>query len=360
MKREQKINGLLQQIGATEGDGFAYDKEQLQRAIGQSENAYANIVIKILSGAGGFLATLALLGFFFVAGLYKTEPAMIISGIISIALAIGGSRIANHTFFDTVAITLYITGFVLAGIGMGSMGSDSNVILILFMIVSIAGVLISGGFMMTFVSVLLFNGSFFAIFPVNHLYGYIAAVPMLFVLAALYWLTANEHRILAAGSFWNKLYQSLQSGFFISFLAGLIWMVHQYDFGFGPMGYGRLLSVAIDIGILLLVAQIIKSLQIVSKVTIVAIYLLTIVLLLPVFNFAYIPGALFLLLLSVRYGYKVEIGLSIAALAYFIIKYYYDLRLSLLYKSGLLFFPGLLLLLVWYFYNRQLKRDEKI
>ncbi len=362
MKMERNVAELLQQIGAAEGEGFTYDEEGIRSEIALNESAYSNIIIKVLSAIGGFLATLAFLGFLLLAGIYQSEGGMFVTGIFFIIAAIGGSRVAGRSFLDTAALTLYITGFILMGAGLLQMEKDPNVLLLLSLLLSLAGVLGSGGFMMIMVSVLLFNASLFSFFPVNHIYGNAGISPMLLIIAVLLLLTANEPRIITGSRLGNKLYKPVQSGFFISFLAGLLWMLHEYMFGFGLGwgGYPWALGIFTDIGIGILVWKIIGSLGITHKGYIAGIYLFTLAVLLPVFYFPYIPGALFLLLLSIYYGYKVEAGLSVAALAYFIIKYYYDLQMSLLYKSGLLFFPGILLLLVWYFYNRQLKKDEKI
>jgi uncharacterized membrane protein len=229
------------------------------------------------------------------------------------------------------------------------------------MLLSLAGALLSRGFMIIMISVVIFNGSLLAYFSERGILTSFFALPVIISGVALLLISIGESFLISQGAWLNKLYKPLQSGLFISFLGGLVWMSHSHMFGFfSGINNFRFISFSIDIMTIIMVSKIITSLGVQSRLSMAGIYLFTTVVLAAVFYAPGISGSIFLLLLSVYYGYKAEIGISIAALGYFIVKFYYDLQMSLLVKAGMLFFPGILLILVWYYVHRQMKKNEKV
>lgn len=164
------MNELLGKIRKEEGDTFLADSDNIHAELMKHDKAYSNIIIKILSGVGGVLATAALLGFLLLAGIYQSESGMLILGLLFVGGAMGISRLANHVFLDTAVLTLYICGFVLVAMGMGSGNGDAESVLLLCIALSVFGIALSSGFMMVTTSVLIFCGSLLAYCSVHKMY----------------------------------------------------------------------------------------------------------------------------------------------------------------------------------------------
>lgn len=120
-----------------------------------------------------------------------------------------------------------------------------------------------------------------------------------------------------------------------------------------------ILSVFTWVGIALMLRQVMEVMKIEKPETRIGVYVVCLALLIPTVFAPSLSGALLLLLLCFAYGYKVEVGASLVLLIYTIVKYYYDLQLTLLVKSGTLFFTGAALLLVWYFFTKHTRRHEE-
>ncbi|RYZ41281.1 MAG: DUF4401 domain-containing protein [Sphingobacteriales bacterium] len=355
------IDRLLETIFNKAGDVFTVDHSGIAAEIDRNPQAYSNIFIKILSAIGGFLATLALLGFLLLAGLYNSEPTMVVLGALMSAAAVFTSRLANHVFLDTAVLTVYVAGLCLAGFGIAEVADNGDAAIGCCLLLSVAGILFSRGFMMTMVSVLVANGCLIAYCSGHAVVSILPSLPLVFSGFALLVITLKESWIITRSVWLNKLFRPLQTGFFISFLCGLAWVLHGDVFGiYAGIADIRLLSVAGDVLVLIMVYKIVTAQQVVNTVYVAAIYAFTLLILAAVFFAPGISGSLFLLLLSVYYGYKAEVAVSIAALGYFIVKFYYSLQMNLLVKSGLLIAPGVLLILLWFFFQKQLKEHEEI
>lgn len=362
MNTNRNMNELLAGIGLEEGDTFVPDHDRIQAELARHDKAFSNIIIKVLSAIGGVLAASALLGFLLLAGIYESESGMMILGLLLVAAAIATSRVADHVFLDTVVLTGYISGFILAGIGLGMHeGNTADQVILLCLLLSLAGIFLSRGFMIVMISVVICSGSFYAYCSVHGEHTSFISLPVAITGIGLLVVTLKEARMVSGNRQVNRLYKPLQAGLFLSFLGGLIWVLHSYTFGLFPGFHDlKLISLLIDIMILVLVTRIMYMLGLNNKVHIAGIYVFVLVLLAAVFYAPGISGSLFLLLLAISYGYRAEAGMSIAALVYFIFMFYYSLRLSLLVKSGLLFFPGMIMILVWHYCYQQLKKNEKI
>src|SRR5690606_13137026 len=82
--------------------------------------------------------------------------------------------------------------------------------------------------------------------------------------------------------------------------------------------------------------------------------------LLPTLYAPSISGALLIVLLSFLVNYRTGFAIGIIALIYFVVQYYYDLNLSLLTKSIILFSSGTVFLVFYFFFTKMTKDNEKI
>ena len=71
----------LDNIRLSEGVHFECDEKAILEEYNRQGENKSNLAIKVLSIFGGFLATLAFLGFLAIAGLYNSEVGLLIFGI---------------------------------------------------------------------------------------------------------------------------------------------------------------------------------------------------------------------------------------------------------------------------------------
>jgi len=359
MTPKTKIDNLLRHIGVSERDGFTFDEEKTVLEMERHHAAYSNVIIKILSIIGGVLATAALIGFLFLAGLYESESSILVTGLIFVISSIFASRFIDHVFLDTTVITFYITGILLTCFGMESLQSTLSTTLLLIACLSIVGVFASRGFMMAFTSVIAFNTTLVVL--VMEYAQAISVLPTMIMGVILFLITNMESKFITQNKTLNRLFLPLQAGYFISFLCSISWLIFSNELGATMFVRNQFaLSLCIDISILLIITKIIRDVNLNSNKHIVLVYISTIAILACVFFAPYISGAFFLLLLAYYYGYKAEVVISFVALLLFVIKFYYDLQLTLLVKSGLLFAPGILMIGLWFYLTKQMKNNEEI
>lgn len=316
-----------------------------------------NLTIQVLSIIGGILTAIFFLGFLVLASIVNEESSLII-GCLFIIATIFISRLPIAPFLDAMNITLYIAGCVLIAYGL-HLTEDS--LFITLAVISILTFLLSKGFILPFLSVMLFIISFIG--EVVHLSFYesslqIAAIPImaLFLLTNLFEtkLLANLQESLASK------YQPFHSGLFVScilLLAGLsvnYWMPTSDGWNYW------LLPVAIWIGILIMVQQIMEVMEVKNPVSQVCIYIFCIIISLPAAFAPYLSGSILLILICFHYGYKTECAGALLLFIYAISKYYYDLSLSLLVKSTTLFFTGIVFIIAWYYFTQKRTKHEKI
>lgn len=303
----------------------------------------SNLSIRVLSILGGLLTAGFLIGFLVsMHVIQSTAFCLIIS-----ALLITVSTILSHTtskpFLDATNITFYIAGCTLP---FFTYPLNVEMLYTSYIGSSILVFLLSKGFLLPFASVILFNFSLFTeisklTFFANPLQ--IAIVP---IIATFLLLNLFEDRILARFPKQQTKYKSLHAGFFVSTLFTLSSMsVFNAN--------SELLSPLIWIFFIVFIYQVTQALQVKSWVTLFYIFLISLMACLPTLYTPYLSGSLLLILICFHYGYRKEFAASILLFIYSISKYYYDLSLTLLVKSILLFFTGIVFIVAWYFLTQK-------
>ncbi len=356
MKREQEIKDLLDHLQQTEGAGFEFDETGIFGEIRKSESEKASLATKILSIVGGFIATTSFIGFIFSAGLEKSSTMLLLTGLIFIGLAIYVNKKYDRLILDTSAISAFVMGFVLLGIGTDQLKLDWNVACIAFIVISIGTLLITSSLMLSFISVLIIGGSFISLIISNKHYDLIHLYNAIFSIL-LIWGYLNEAKIITRSREICKLYNPVRTGLIFSLIIGLF-VVGKRDLVKISADYVWLSSVVTIPIILYLVYRIIQIIKIGNRKSEILIYSLSALILLPIAFAPAISGALLILLVSFFANYRTGITLGIIATVYFITQYYYDLNLMLLEKSLILFSTGILFLL-FYFLTNQSKSNEK-
>ena len=295
-----------------------------------------NLTIQVVSIIGGILTAIFFLGFLVVASIIRTETSSLIIGCLFIITTLTISRRLTVPFLDAMNITLYIAGCALIAYGLNK---STNALFIALAITGIFTFFLSKGFILPFLSVILFIISFLgelAYLSSSIQLLQIAVVPVL----AVFLFTNLYERNILTGLKENLVskYTPFHSGLFVScfcLLAGL-----SVNYGI-PAPYW-LLSIFIWIGILQM-----------------GICILCILICLPTMFAPYLSGSLLLILICFHYGYKAECAAALLLFIYAVSKYYYDLNLSLLVKSITLFFTGIIFMIAWYYFTQKRTKHEK-
>lgn len=314
-----------------------------------------NLTIHVVSIIGGILTAIFLLGFLALSSIIDSQETSLIAGCVLMIATLTISRLIIKPFLDAMNITLYIAGCVLLAFGISD---NVNILFGVLIGVSILTFILSKGFILPFLSVILFNISLFG--EIAHLYSswyplQIAVVPIVaaFLLTNLY-----ERRLLnrlKEGNFSSK-YRPFHAGLFISSIFALSGTSSTYL----TSGMNEwIISVFLWMGILLMVHKIMRVMEVENPASKAGIYLLSVVICLPTLFAPYVSGSLLLILICFHYGYKAECGAALLLFVYSISKYYYDLNITLLVKSLTLFFIGIALITAWYFFTQKRTNNEK-
>lgn len=319
-----------------------------------------NLTIQAVSIIGGILTAIFFLGFLALARILRSDISCLIVGSILILTTLTISRMVIRSFLDAMNITLYIAGCVLIGFGINA---SINILFTTLMGISILTFLLSRGFILPFLSVILFNISFFG--EAAHVFSsfyplQIAVVPILALFLFANIFETKLFECIGTENYFSK-YKPFHFGLFISGIVSLGGLSINYLISeTNSWLVSCILSVCIWIGILIMVQRIMQVMKVDHPVNQIGIYILCIVICLTTVFAPYLSGSLLLILICFHYGYKAECAASLLLFIYAVSKYYYDLNLSLLTKSMTLFFIGIACITAWYFFTQKRTRHEKV
>lgn len=323
----------------------------------QQNSPSSNLAIQIVSIIGGLLAAICLIFFLALTDIVRSESALSIVGICSIVAAIVGNRIINQLFLDTSITAFYVAGCVALCFALARSHWNVQLICLIFILIAVLTFLFSKGVFFPFLSVLIFNVALTWLFMESVKKIETSQVVVLLMGATFLALSFFEARCVGSMPAMKRLFRPLHTGFFLSSACGLVWLSgigYTFDKTVG------ILSPFIWIGIVLMLRHVMRVMEVKKTRTKVSVYAVCFVMLLPTIFAPSLSGALLLLLICFSYGYKAEMVVSLLLFMYMIVKYYYDLQLTLLAKSGILFFTGIALLIIWYFFTKHTTRHEEI
>jgi hypothetical protein len=357
MDKDTHIQSVLNHIKQSENSDFKYDEKGITEAYQIQEDNRSNLTIKVLTILGGFIATLAFMGFLFLLGIYRSEASLILFGTIFIIGAIIMNKVYEQLILDTFSVTLYVIGFVLLSMGLGSARVDENIISFLLLIISFSTLFFTQNYILSFISILIFIGSAFSFIPYSDNYNlvhlFIIVLTLILAVVMLY-----EAKIITAHKKIAKLYNPLRIGLIIAFLSSLVLVGKRYlvhlDYNVNWIS-----SIVIIAVILKVITIILNVLNITKNSHKILILVCSFLILLPSIYSPAISGAILVILLSFRVNHKTGFGLGVIAFIYFISQYYYDLNFTLLVKSIVLFVTGILFI-VFYLFTYKKQSYEKI
>lgn len=357
MKNKDDIKVLLDYFQNTEDNPLQFDEEAIASAY-QKGNGNQSLSIKILSVFGGILASLAFLEFLFIARLFNSDIGLLVFGGIFIAGSIWLNKKYDKIIIDTVSVSSFIIGCALIGFGCGHLKIDENIISIAFIFIAFGSLSIVQNYMLSFVSVLIINGSILTLIIWNKGYDFIHIYVSSLALAMTYFFL-KEATIITNSKALSKLYNPVRTGLIFSFLSGLVFLGKKGILPVSP-DYIWLSSVIIISVIVYLISILFNILNITETRHKISIYIFTVLALLPTAFSPAISGAILIILLSFFINYKTGLVLGIISFIYFISQYYYDLNFTLLTKSILLFSTGVLFIALYLFTYKKLTANEKV
>ena len=355
MAASERLEDILAQAAAIEGEAFHYDREQIDVEMEREKaSIYEGLGIKILVITGGFLACVFFLGFLAITGLVESTAGMLVLGTLAIGSSLGMNYATNSRMLDGAAIALYISGLVLITMGM-KWEADGTVLG--FMVIAVASFFLMRNFLMIFFSVLLFLGSMLWYIgsheSITLFYLYLLVTSLSYTIVSL-----SEPALLSSGPMLNKRFPALRTGLLFSFIVGLV-LTMRFDtflYNMQPYWVGWCI---VMISLVAVVHYILEGLEITTGRRVLFFSCLVVVLL-PFLYAPAVPGALLVLLLGVHTRYLTGFAAGILAFVYFISQFYYDLQLTLLVKSIILMASGALFLAAWYIIRKTLQRDEAV
>jgi len=345
----------LEEIAAREGEDFRADRETILGRYGRRAGE-RDMAIKVLSVFGGILATLSFAGFLGVMDLFQSHLALILVGAVVLALALGVQRVFKALVLDTLGVSLYILGMVMVMVGLEGFNVPANTLAQVLFLLALCSLFVTKNYILAFLSVLVLAGVFLYLILANGL-PYLVHGYILFYTSALALCLLGEAKFLAAPSHIAERYGPLRIGLCFSLLFGLV-LVGANALVPEGLQYPWLSSLAPLATILYLVPSLPKGWP--GKKNRALAYGLCTLALLPILFAPAMAGSLLLVLLSFKVNYRTGLVLGIIALAYFTIQYYYDLNLSLLIKSMVLFTSGMVFLLCYLLFTKTKKADEKV
>lgn len=351
------LEKIMDAVRATEESGFQYDEAAILSECGEKEGKNSSVVIKILSIFGGLLATLAFVVFLFILGIYDSEWVMLFLGIALAAVAVIIDRTYNSFILDTFSVCFYMLGVILFALGLATLEVNENQVALLVILMALGGLAITQNYVISFISIITIGAAILFLIMSYHIpnaiHGY-----LLFYTLLLSYCFLNEAKLLTSSRKLTQLNGPLRIGLVFCLLFGLVAIGKS---GLAPISGNYLwISSGVSIGLILyLAAMLLKRFGIEGKKKVLMLSLCVFTLLPTLFAPA-ISGALLIVLLSFWVNYKTGFVIGIIALIYFVIQYYYDLSLTLLTKSIILFSSGVVFLIFYFFFTKMTKTDEEV
>lgn len=357
MRNKDDIKELLEYFQNTEENLLNFDEEAIISDY-QKNNDNQSLSIKILSVFGGILASLAFLGFLFIAGLYDSNMGLLIFGGIFIAGSIWLNKEYDRIVIDTISVSSFIIGFILLGFGCEQLEINENSISIIFIIVALVSLSIVQNYILSFVSVLIINASILTLIISNNTYNLIHLYVSVLALTMTY-IFLKEAKLITTNKAFSKLYNPVRIGLIFSFISALVFLGKKGLLPVTP-DYIWLSTIIIVSAIIYLLSYLFDVLNITKIQHKAGIYILSVLLLFPTALSPAISGAILIILLSFMVNYKTGLAIGIISFIYFISQYYYDLNFTLLTKSILLFLSGILFIGLYLFTHKKLTSNEKV
>lgn len=358
MDQMKDYNQVLEVIKSEMGSAFEYDDVALSQAYSKSSENPSSLTIKILSIFGGFLSTITFLIFIAITGLYDSEYALIVLGFIFITCSIILNKRFDLLVIESFSITLYIVGFLLVMFALSSFKIDDNIIAISSAVLALICLCVTRNYLLVFISVLIIMVSILFLIINMEVYEmlhvYVGGLTIL-----LTYIYLNEGRIITTFKQISKLYNPIRISLVFALLMGLMALTKSEVIPYS-VNLVWLSSLIIGGAVLFATKSVLNINNIQNNQDRLKAYGFVVLLLVPTVFAPSIAGAILILLLSFFVNHKTGMAIGIIAIIYFISQYYYDMSVTLLTKSIILFISGLIFIIIYFLAPQKKDYDGKI
>ena len=330
-------------------------------------------IIKFISILGGILASLSFFVFVYLFDLLDSSIHLLSIGVFAIILTIWLNYKSEKIVLSSFSVSCYIIGFYFLNTGLNTIGLPYNSSQIIIMVICLVVLIYSQGFLLTFLSAIFFNLSFQLFYeyfysgPGNihlgenatRIHFIIYTFHYIILLALILFTYGKEAKLLSYNTFSNRILYPIRLAMVVFYIFLL------YNYKERPLlGEGFPFQILLSIlqwgAILYITNNIIEEFKFFTGTKK---WLLIVLLGLGLACSVYAPGitgGILLMLLGYKYSDKTTLIMSIVVFLFFLGKYYYDLDLTLLVKSIMLFCSGILFFIIQHFLTPKKIENEKI
>lgn len=339
---------IIQQLKEKEGDAFSLSTPEFEAEMASATETPTSWIIRVVTMLGAWIAAACFFGVISLLGIFDSNGAVLVLGLILMVSAVLGFRsMKQNIFMIPFALTASITGQICFVFGLSNeMRNDNyNVVLIAEIVIQLLLFLATTNNIQKFIAILGLNTFIVSLLFYNKLYDNIHIVLGINALI-LTFLILWEEKILANYKFAISSYQPLTAGITLSFLfLTFIKLIEQNDAWRSEI-HIHYWWISTGFIFLCLFACIYKvsadfEWNYVKTLPIALIFL-------PLIGSSGILAGILILLLGFYHKSVWTIGMGILALAVFISVFYYNLQMTLWVKSLVLMASGLLFLAVFF------------
>ena len=355
MKISESISEILNFLETKEGHKIELGEEAISK-LEQSIQTQSKGIL-ILSYFGGILAVLFFLGFFFLADL-KSIPGLIVFGTIFLFAALLLGRVHETTIQDTISFCLFLIGSFFWGFALEELFPSANASFVLGISLSLFTILVVRSYVLTFLCIQIFHVSLMFLLEMNNLYIY-EPFYLSIISFFLTFLFLEEAFLLSSSKKFSSPLSALQAGTIFLVFASNLFLSSKRYFG-QSLELTWIVSTANLLSIGYILNNFSKRFQITKIQQKLFLFVSPLILLLPTIQEPGVSGSILLILCTFWANHKLGIGVGILSLLCFLSKFYYDLEMTLLLKSILLFSTGMIFLIYFFLTNRFWKFNGKV
>lgn len=331
-----------------ESNGIALNSDNQMKA---NQEMQLPLIVKILSVFGGVMTMSFVLALYVLFKLYHNDVVTLICGGFFV---LGGVLISKHKrslLFNSFGITMFASGIFWIIFGMYNTQITDESIFPIIALISLFSWLFSGSYLLKTLSYMTLAG---ALIASNFTDLKIPIQVLIYIYSALFFTTTFfEHTLLSKKYKLYTLFYSLRSGSLFVLVSLLTLLSFNSDTF--SIEQSWISSIPFVVVLFYLAKDLCVRFKIVSPKFI---FIMVGIISLSTFMAPYLLGSITILLLGFNVNYRTGIGVGILSVIYSVSRYYYDLDLSLLEKSGVLFGTGLCFVLFYIIINKELQNEK--
>ncbi|MFD2556772.1 DUF4401 domain-containing protein [Sphingobacterium tabacisoli] len=315
------------------------------------------LAIKILSIFGGILSSSAFWGFLVGIGLYRSHVALAVLGILAITIGMIIGKKFKQILWDTISVATFSIGFIMLGSGLFEFNIDNQYVSLCLAALSLLCLYLNPSYIISFISTLILNGSILSYIQSTGQNDFLHIQVSLLAIVLSY-MFLKEPKLLHKSFKTGFSFHAIRTGLLLCFIIGLLLLRQNLFFFHLSALWSWSTSAVCTLIILYLSSKLLSDFGVSDRITRLATYALTLLVVAPTILYPGIVGSLLLILLCFSVRYRTGFVMGIIALLWFIGKFYYDLHYTLLTKSIMLFGSGLVFLLFYLFISKRANYEK--